>query len=262
MPASSSSTSILQFSADDLLVFTDGHLVGQPETACTRPAAWLRRWWAGVVGPARQAGVMALLAGEGGPRRVGRRSAAEQQVAPAVDAPDPPPYAHLRRATALAPGGAVFVSQDIVVLPSRSQGACHASPHWRRLIVDTIHLAASVVLSSALPIAVRGFWQWCKQRQAQQATDRLLQARPGCTAVTLQDNGAIRIEWSPDDPAGVRPLQGVPPHLLEQSITLTRVDRPVSADASRHDSAGLAPKPQLKGKGRARRKRGRARHRR
>ena len=206
------------------------------------------------MGPARQAGVMALLAGEGGPRRVGRRSAAEQQVAPAVDAPDPPPYAHLRRATALAPGGAVFVSQDIVVLPSRSQGACHASPHWRRLIVDTIHLAASVVLSSALPIAVRGFWQWCKQRQAQQATDRLLQARPGCTAVTLQDNGAIRIEWSPDDPAGVRPLQGVPPHLLEQSITLTRVDRPVSADASRHDSAGLAPKPQLKGKGRARRK--------
>jgi hypothetical protein len=81
--------------------------------------------------------------------------------------------------------------------------------------VDTIHLAASVVLSSVLPIAVRGFWRCRAQRQAQQATDRILRMRPECISVTLQDSGAIRIEWHPDDSAVVSSFRGVPANLLD-----------------------------------------------
>jgi hypothetical protein len=40
--------------------------------------------------------------------------------------PDPPPYAHGSRATALAPGGAVFVSLDIDVHTKLGSGVARA----------------------------------------------------------------------------------------------------------------------------------------
>jgi hypothetical protein len=128
--------------------------------------------------------------------------------------------------------------------------------------VDPIHIAASLVLSSALPIAVRGFSRWCIQRQSHQSLLRLAQVKRGCTLMVLQDNGAIRIEWCPDNPPGVRPLRGVPPELLEQPTMVTRVDGSASTRKVLHDNAGPAPRPELKGRGRARQKHRRARRRR
>ena len=144
------------------------------------------------------------------------------------------------------------MSLDIVVHHSAPGVAPAESANGgERRMRSVLHLT----LALALLRAVVYFGRWLLQRQAQQATERLLQARRGSTAVTIGANGAIEVKWAANHVARAG-LKAMPLSALEQPKALLRSDRPPrSTNRPIHD--GAQQKADTKG-----RRHGRATHKR
>jgi hypothetical protein len=107
-----------------------------------------------------------------------------------------------------------------------SLGSWRLPQQWSRRrarMSALLHLALALALSRALI----SFGRWLVQRQAQQAAQRILQARPGRTAVFVRADGAIEVRWDPNDAAGIKELEALPPSPLAQPKALPRADRPL-----------------------------------